>query len=588
MAAAGGSKRPPDGWLFGPATDLLLGCGLGSIAISVAMGFQAHAIALWVPGALLVLLFSLPHYGATLLRVYELPEDRRRYSFFAIGVTTLLAIGFIAGLGNAFLGSLILTVYLTWSPWHYTGQNYGVFLILLGRRGVTVTPAVKRLVYASFILSYLLTFMAIHGLERPDNYAPVSYAETVYRLLPLGIPSIFSIPVFWALAAAYGATLIAGLGALWRSSSFSQIAPSLAVVATQSLWFSVPVLVRYALGASALPGLAGIYDAYGFLWIAAAHAVQYLWVTTYFARMSGRAKSYLPYFAKTAFAGFAIWTLPVLIFAPGLLGRLPHEAGLAVLVAAVVNIHHFILDGVIWKLREGRVARVLFGTRSDGASETSEPVAGRRWIAGAVWTAGAACVAVGLLALWEEGALQTAVTERDTTRARVAVERLGWLGRDGPRAHVRLARLYASEDRSRRAESHLHRSLELHPSVEAWRSLGLLYEEAGEWKAVESAYDGLLEMLPDDGPALYRRGLARLKKGDPKGALHDLDRASVLHPEVKLIGLSKRRAQGLLAKSREAAAPHAVGTAAGSGSPAATAPLDAIDSGKRTGSDELE
>ena len=551
--AAAGSAKPRDGWLFGPGIDLILGCGLGSIAISVAMGFQATEIALWVPGALLVLLFSLPHYGATLLRVYELPEDRRRYSLFAVGATTLLALAFMGSLGDALVGSIVLTVYLTWSPWHYTGQNYGVFLILLGRRGVGVAPGVKRWVYASFILSYLLTFMAIHGLDRPDVYAPVNYAGTVYRLLPLGIPASLSIPVFWGLAAAYVVALGVGLGSLWRSSSLSQVAPSLVVVATQSLWFVVPVVARYAVGPRALPGLAGIYDAYGFLWIAAAHAVQYLWVTAYFARRSGRAASYGVYFAKTAFAGFAIWTLPALIFAPGVLGTLPHEAGLAVLVAAVVNIHHFILDGVIWKLRDGRIARVLLRKTSEPLFDSKIAAAPRRrWGAGVAGAIGAACIGVGLLALWEEEAFRRAIVSGDVPRARAAVERLGWIGREGPRTQVGLARLYASRGQLAAADSHIRRSLALHPTPEAWRSLGLLSEQAAEWRAAESAYDGLLAMLPDDGPGLYRRGLARLERGDAQGALADLDRASELHPEMKLIGLSRRRAERQLERQKDA------------------------------------
>ena len=39
------------------------------------------------------------------------------------------------------------------------------------------------------------------------------------------------------------------------------------------------------------------------------------------------------------------------------------------LVASVVNLHHFVLDGAIWKLRDGRVARVLLRT-AEGPGET--------------------------------------------------------------------------------------------------------------------------------------------------------------------------------------------------------------------------
>ena len=57
--------------------------------------------------------------------------------------------------------------------------------------------------------------------------------------------------------------------------------------------------------------------------------------------------------------GAALWILPALLFAPGALGDLPYDAGLLVMIAAAVNVHHFILDGAIWKLRDGRIARIL-------------------------------------------------------------------------------------------------------------------------------------------------------------------------------------------------------------------------------------
>ncbi len=548
MATAAGPANPQSGWLFGPATDLFLGCGLGSIAISLALVFQAEAISLWVPGALLVLLFSLPHYGATLLRVYELPEDRRRYSLVAVGATTLLAMAFIGGLQSAFFGSLVLTIYLTWSPWHYTGQNYGVFLILARRRGIAVSPTAKRLLYASFILSYALTFLAIHGLDRPGQYAPVSYAGTIYQLLPLGLPAAVSVPLFWGLAGAYGVSLIAAVSLLWRGSSLAQLGPPAVVLVTQALWFSLPVALRYSLGPGSVPGLAGIYNAYGFLWIASAHAVQYLWITTYFAKTSGRAPSTGGYLGRTALAGFAVWTVPALVFAPSLLGSVPHEAGLAVLVAAVVNLHHFVLDGVIWKLRDGRIAKVLLRAQRENPKT---PGSSRHWGLRSLALVGSVCIALGLAALFEEGALERAIASRDVRRAAVAVERLGWLGREGPRSYERLGRLYAAQGQLARAEHSFRRSLASHPTVDAWRSLALLYEQSRNWQASVSAYDGLLGMLPDDGPGVYRRGLAQLEAGNLEAAVADLRHAEALHPEQKIIALSRARAETRLQQRGE-------------------------------------
>ena len=83
------------------------------------------------------------------------------------------------------------------------------------------------------------------------------------------------------------------------------------------------------------------------------------------------------------------------------------------------------------------------------------------------------------------------------------MERLSWLGRDGPGPRTRLGRLYAKKGRPRQAEREFRHSLALHPTIDAWRSLGLLGEEARDWGAVVRAYDGLLELDPEDGQVLW-------------------------------------------------------------------------------------
>ncbi len=551
MSDAGRHRR---GWLYGSGVDLLLGCGIGSMAVMLLQaGLGRNVLATWVPGALLILLFALPHYGATLVRVYEDPADRRRYRFFSVWATLLIATGFVASLYGQLLGSLLLTVYLTWSPWHYTGQNYGIALMLAGRRGVTVTPTAKRFVHASFVASFLLTFVAIHSAQPEGSYAPVSYGGTVFKLLSLGIPHAFGSVAIVVLGTAWAVASIAAIYLLTRSAGLVAILPSLALMATQALWFTVPVPVRHWQLAGEASAFRSIYTAYGFLWIAGYHAVQYLWITTYYTTESEAAvraqpspwRRRLAFLGKATLAGYAVWTLPAIVFAPGLLGRLPHESGLALMVAAMVNLHHFVLDGAVWKLRDGRVARVLLRSQPS-PSDLAVPIAVRRapWLRRTAQGVGALCLAYGAVTFWVgDVGFGAAMSRGDVEAARQALARLAWLGRDGPSRHTELGRRLAREGDPDGARAEFERSLALAPTARGYQSLGLLHEQAREWREAANAYDSALEIEPEDVSTLFRAGRAWLESGSPEQAIPRLERAAELAPNQERIAMHLVRAR---------------------------------------------
>jgi len=131
-ASSGTTATPPSAgrWLFGPLPDLLLGCGVGYfLSVPLLLWLtQNGTLTAWPvsAAALLALLVSGPHYGATLLRVYEQRDDRRRYAVFTVWLTLVLFAAFAVAVHVHWLGSLLLTAYVTWSPWHFAGQNYGL------------------------------------------------------------------------------------------------------------------------------------------------------------------------------------------------------------------------------------------------------------------------------------------------------------------------------------------------------------------------------------------------------------------------------------------------------------------------------
>jgi hypothetical protein len=347
----------------------------------------------------------------------------------------------VAGLHWALLGSLLLTAYATWSPWHFSGQNYGLSLMLMGRRGVAVDPLTKRLLYVSFLLSFALTALLLHTEAGAIALAPIPAAISgQYRFLSLGLPDGFSSVAFPLAGAAYVG--VVGLAAvrLLRRGRARDLAPAGALVATQILWFSFPALLRY------LDAFTTQNIAFGAFGVSIAHSVQYLWVTSYYAANSGRRERVPAFLGRTLLAGSAVVLLPALLFAPELLGTVPFHAGLGILLFSVVNLHHFLLDGAIWKLRDGPVARVLLRSPDEAASDSS----GAADTPGAWRTAFLAggALAFGIAVFYDlevEFGIQRALAGGDLTRAEAATDRLRWIGRADHRFHQQLADAQARE-----------------------------------------------------------------------------------------------------------------------------------------------
>ena len=521
----------PKGWLFGPGWDLMLGCGGAYLLIAGAHLMLGEAVAGGVPGGLLILLFSLPHYGATLVRVYDSAQDRARYRIFALHATLALVALLALSLHTVLLGSLVLTLYLTWSPWHYTRQNYGIALMLLVRRGVEVTPTTKRWIHGSFVASYGLAFLAMHGAQPGALYAPVSYSGESVRLLPLGIPYGLALPAMVLLLVGYLLALAVSLFRLVQAGGTRAVSPAALLVATQAVWFSLPVILRMSGVIAETPGQASPFSSYGFLWVASAHAVQYLWITVYYAT-SRDGRSRAAFLGKAVLAGFAVWILPGLVFAPGLLGGITYDSGLALMIASVVNLHHFVLDGVIWKLRDSRVASVLLrGPSAGGEARMGEEPRRRsvtRWL---VAGAGAISIAIAGVGFWEsEFGFQRALATGDLERAEQAIERFARIGRDGAPKRIELARELASVGDYVRASRQLERGLELEASTVGRHVLGLVREHQGRWDEALAEYDAVLELAPERTESLERRARVHIELGEPARAVAELERIVARQP----------------------------------------------------------
>src|SRR4029077_4496474 len=112
------------------------------------------------------------------------------------------------------------------------------------------------------------------------------------------------------------------------------------------------------------------------------HSAQYLWITSYYARREANAENTGRWRPAAYFGVLVVGGIALFVPGPWLASRLFHHDFTTsfLIFTALVNIHHFILDGAIWKLRDGRIAALLLNTQeriasaAGAAASTAEPV----------------------------------------------------------------------------------------------------------------------------------------------------------------------------------------------------------------------
>jgi tetratricopeptide (TPR) repeat protein len=359
-------------WLYNPALDLIVGCGAWSAPLLLLAYFTTSTSTLtWsVAFYLLALFFNYPHYMATIYRAYHTREDFNQYRIFTVHVTLLVALTVV--LSHVWIRVLpwIFTLYLTASPWHYSGQNYGLFMMFARRAGCQPTALVRRALYASFVLSYLILVVNFHTGHGADPL-----------FVSLNLPPWMSLPAQVFLGAALVACCGFGISRLVAEVGIKNLLPSLTLLSTQCLWFLIPPLLSW------MEPFRVPQSRYSTGVLAVMHSVQYLWITSYYAKREAAAAERRPWRPAAYFALLLVGGIALFVPGPWISSLVFHFdfTRSFLLFTALVNLHHFILDGAIWKLRNGRIAALLL-TRRGQLAEGSIAAASRtmdavRWLA---------------------------------------------------------------------------------------------------------------------------------------------------------------------------------------------------------------
>jgi hypothetical protein len=306
---------------------------------------QGGAVAALVSG--LSLLVLGPHYAATYRRAYASPAIVRAHPFVTLVAPLALAAGALLAVRSpAGFGPFYFLAYVAWAGYHYSGQSLGLAMLYPLRQGARFETREKRLLalplYASWLLS-LLGLLGLAGSARNPAYTIVQQTFAWQGLPP------------WALSA--GLTVLvaslAGVVVVARARRRRGVPLPLAtygVLSAQVIWFA-----------------GGLWSPYfSVVLVPTFHSLQYLALTSWH-HMRGAAGS------RRAFAAYALTLMIVgLMINPGALALLPatpaalarpDEATQALVSAAAVisfiNLHHFLLDGRIWRMRERPVLQSM-------------------------------------------------------------------------------------------------------------------------------------------------------------------------------------------------------------------------------------
>jgi len=505
-------------WIYRPWLDLLVGCGAWSAPLlAIATWLTPSHTHAWAVGFyLLAVIFNYPHFMATIYRAYHTRENFEKYKIFTLHITILLVVTGILLHASYRLLPWIFTLYICWSPWHYTGQNYGLLMMFARRSGASVAADERRWMRAAFWASYL---MLLASFETGASSDPL--------ILSLGLPAKFTLPARLVLGAAFAIFSAMAFQPLIRRMGARAIAAPLTLALTQFLWFVLPTLLELRANYQ-IP-----QTRYSSGILAVLHSAQYIWITSYYqqreARAAGESRWRMPVYFLTLIAGGIALFIP----GPWIVSRILHYDFTTsfLIFTAVVNIHHFILDGALWKLRDSRIASLLIdrGAKVAGAGSTKSVLDSQtdaNQATSRIFTAPAFGIAiVVLLLVW--GGMDQIHFALGTDEANLTS--LARAARMNPYDSMLQARIAMAETKAGRksdAVQSLARAVAINPNNSALQhACARAMLEDGRYQDAYAHYAKMLTMFPRDEDALVNYGVLAARLGHPDEAIDSWEKA---------------------------------------------------------------
>jgi hypothetical protein len=355
MQTADSSKQSL--WLLSPLLDTLFCCG-GLVWLFYLVSYFSngpHGPAAIVQTLAIVAIvgahaFSEPHTTATLARVYRTPETRRLLAPWTHWAALVCATLALTGLTVPWVTPILTKIYLLWVVQHFTSQTYGFALMYCYRGGYKLSK------FERGTLALLMHLTAAFAMIRQLTFYEWSANGFLAQKLPVWGP----LPE-WVLQSCTGALiLVAGIFAVTIAKKAITDGQTLPLPACMTI--ATGILI-FTIGQQPSQ----------IVWIfvpAFFHGSQYLVLSAHYhlkRNVEGtnlkslNLTSLLTQSAGVRYYGFLfISAMFIYVALPRLLQEFGFNFTLAfATVFASVNIHHFLTDGAIWKLKDQKVREIL-------------------------------------------------------------------------------------------------------------------------------------------------------------------------------------------------------------------------------------
>jgi tetratricopeptide (TPR) repeat protein len=514
---------PSGSWIYGPWLDLLIGCGAWSaplLAVALLMT-PAHTHAWAMTFYLLAIVFNYPHFMATIYRAYHTRADFEKYKFVTLHVTLLLVLTGIVMHASPRFFPWLFTLYICWSPWHYSGQNYGLLMMFARRAGAEISVGERRWLRGAFVASYL---MLLASFETGGSTDPL--------ILSLGLPTKITFPLRVACGVAFAIFTFFGFRRLMRTMDARALVAPLTLAFTQFLWFVLPTLLELN-SVSQVP-----QTRYSSGILAVLHSAQYIWITSYYQRREARAAGQKNWHIAAYFATLVAGGIALFIPGPWLVSYLFHYDFTTsfLIFVALVNIHHFILDAKLWKLRDKRVAALLVDQSGKASAPAADPslrpaASSARAFALRVLSTPAFRISLAVLLFLWGGFDQFHFALRTAEGNLPALLRAAQINPYDSFVEERIARAETQQGHSDQAVAALTRAVALNPSsITLQQAAARALIADGHFADAYAHYQKMLERFPRDSDALTNYGLLAARLGHPEEAIDSWEKSVDVNP----------------------------------------------------------